>query len=160
MLSRDPGVLPLEGGFEVPTGFFETGVGVGFFGVGFLGVGFLGGGVVVTGAAEHVGGTIVSFWRVTAPLRASTRPCTVTPVFTVADVSAMIVPEKSEYEPRVAELPTCQKTLHACAPFSRSTVLLEAVINVDPAWKMKTALASPCPLSVTVPVSPKLEEPR
>jgi hypothetical protein len=38
-------------------------------------------------------------------------------------------------------------------------VLLDAVIKVDPAWKMKTALGSPCPLSVTVPVSPMLEEP-
>jgi hypothetical protein len=54
-------------------------------------------------------------------------------VFSVADVKAMIVPEKSEYDPRVAELPTCQKTLHAWAPFSSRTVLLDAVIRVEPA---------------------------
>jgi hypothetical protein len=36
----------------------------------------------------------------------------------------------------------------------RLTVLLDAVINVDPAWKMKTALGSPCASRVTVPVRP------
>lgn len=98
-------MLAFDGGCDVPTGFF---VGVGFFGVGFFGVGFLGGGFVVTGVVEQVGGTIVSFCSVTAPFLASTRPCTVTPVFSDADVSAKMVPEKSEYEPSVAELPTCQ----------------------------------------------------
>jgi hypothetical protein len=171
VLTDDATVLTLAGGVVDPSGFFGVGVGAGVLAGGFVvgvgvgvgfGVGFLVGGgvVVVTGADEQVEGTIVSFCRVTAPFRASTRPWTVTPVFNDADVSAMIVPVKSEPDPRVAELPTCQKTLQACAPFSRSTVLLEAVISVDPAWKMKTALASPCPSSVTVPVSPRLEEPR
>ncbi len=123
----------------MPTGCFAGGVGVGFLIGGFFG----GGVVVVTGAAAQVGTAIVSDCSVTAPFRASTRPSTVAPVFSVADVKAMMVPEKLEYDPIVAELPTCQKTLHACAPFSSWTVLLDAVISVDPAWKMKMAPASP-----------------
>jgi hypothetical protein len=78
-------------------------------------------------------GTKVSLSSVTAPLRASTRPSTVTPVVTVAEVRAMSVPTKPEPVPSVAELPTCQYTLHACAPFSRITLLLDAVTTVEPA---------------------------
>ncbi len=51
----------------------------------------------------------------------------------VMDVCARIVPTKLVVEPSVAELPTCQKTLHACAPPSRMTLALEAVVSVDPA---------------------------
>ena len=72
---------------------------------------------------------------------------------TVADVSAMSVPTKPECVPSVAELPTCQYTLHAWAPFSRTTLLPDAVTTVEPAWKINTALGLPAPLSVTVPVS-------
>ena len=54
----------------------------------------------------------------------------------------------------VAELPTCHHTLHGCAPPCSATVLPRAVISVDPAWKMNTALGSPCASSVTVPVRP------
>ncbi len=45
--------------------------------------------------------------------------------------------------PSVAELPICQKTLQAWAPPVSSTRLLEAVVSVEPIWKMKTALGSP-----------------
>jgi hypothetical protein len=76
----------------------------------------------------------------------------------VADVNARMVPAKLLVVPSVAELPTCQKTLHACAPFSSSTVLPEALINVEPVWKMNTASASPPPSSVTVPVSAIADE--
>ena len=69
--------------------------------------------------AQVEGAVMVLASRVTAPLRASTRPCTVAPVSSVADVSAMMVPTNVLAESRVAELPTCQNTLHACAPFSR-----------------------------------------
>ena len=36
-------------------------------------------------------------------------------------------------------------------------MLLDAVISVDPAWKMKTAVGSPCASRVTVPVSESAE---
>jgi hypothetical protein len=108
--------------------------------------------VVVVGAAVQAGTEIALSSKVTAPLRASTRPSTEAPVFNVAEVSARIVPTKLLAVPIVAELPTSQKTLHAWAPFSKATVLPDAVIRVDPARKMKTEFALPPPLSVTVPV--------
>ena len=43
-----------------------------------------------------------------------------------------MVPANDVPVPRVAELPTCQNTLQACAPLIRLTVLEGAVINVDP----------------------------
>ena len=46
--------------------------------------------------------------------------------------------------PIVAELPTCQKTLEAWAPFARITLPTVAVVTrVDPIWKIQTAFASP-----------------
>jgi hypothetical protein len=74
-------------------------------------------------------------------------------VLIVIDVRARIVPTKLVDVPSVAELPTVQKTLHACAPPSRTTELPEAVVSDEPAWKMKTALASPPAFKVTDPVS-------
>ncbi len=56
--------------------------------------------------------------------------------------------------PSVAELPTCQNTLQACAPLIRLTVLPDAVVSEEPAWKTKTAFGSPPPFSVSAPVSP------
>jgi hypothetical protein len=73
---------------------------------------------------------------------------------TVIDVSARIVPRKVEPVPRVAELPTCQKTLQAWAPLMRLTLLADAVISVEPAWKTNIAFGFPPPLSVSDPVSP------
>jgi hypothetical protein len=61
---------------------------------------------------------------------------------------AMMVPAKVVVVSSVAELPTCQKTLQACAPLVSRTVEPGAVMSVLPAWKMKT----PSPLSVSVPV--------
>ncbi len=91
---------------------------------------------------------------VTAPLRASARPYTVTPSFIEIDVSARMEPTKVEPVPSVAELPTCQKTLHGCAPLTRFTLLPEAVVSDEPAWKMKTVSGSFCASSVSEPVSP------
>jgi hypothetical protein len=51
--------------------------------------------------------------NVTAPLRASTLPSTVALVVKVIEVKAIMFPTKTEPVPIVAELPTCQKTLHA-----------------------------------------------
>ena len=92
--------------------------------------------------------------NVTAALRASTLPSTVAPVVTVIDVRARMDPRKLEAVPSVAELPTCQKTLQAWAPLTRFTLLADAVVSVEPAWKMKTAFALPWASSVSAPVSP------
>jgi hypothetical protein len=100
---------------------------------------------VGVGGAAHSGRSKVLLFRVTAPFRASARPVTVVPFCTVIDVSAMMVPTKVVPVPRVAELPTCQNTLHGSAPLVRATVLFEAVIRVDPAWKIHTELGSFCP---------------
>lgn len=62
--------------------------------------------------AAQVDLAIVFESMVTAPLRANTRPSTVAPVLRVIDVSAKIFPTKVVLVPRVAELPTCQKTFH------------------------------------------------
>ncbi len=115
----------------------------------------VGGGVVVeVGGMTQFGRVMTLVSRLTWPLRASTRPFTVVPVCTDIEVNAMIVPTKVVLVPKVAELPTCQNTLHGEAPLIRATVLLDAVINVDPAWKIHTALGSPCASRVTVPVRP------
>ena len=44
----------------------------------------------------------------------------------------MMVPTKSVLVPSVAELPTCQNTLHACASLISVTELFVAVVSVDP----------------------------
>jgi hypothetical protein len=98
-------------------------------------------GVVVV---VHADAEMVSVSRVTAPFLASTRPLTVTLLVTVMSCNARIVPRKLEPVPRVAELPTCQKTLQGWAPLINVTWLAEAVVRVEPAWKTKTAFASPC----------------
>ena len=57
------------------------------------------------------GFTMVLESNVTAAIRASALPFSVAPVFSVMAWSAMIVPWKADVVPRVAEVPTCQKTL-------------------------------------------------
>ena len=66
--------------------------------------------VVETVVAAQVGIDTTLWSSVTAPLRASTRPLRLAPVFKVIEVSAMIEPSKWLVVPSVAELPTCQKT--------------------------------------------------
>ena len=133
----------------VGVGVVAVGVGVGVVGVGVVvvavgvGVGVVAVGVGVGGVVEQLGAVIVSSSRVTAPLRASARPATVSPVSTEMDVRARMVPAKAEFVPSVAELPTCQKTLQAWAPSVRMTLLAESVTSVEGAWKMKTAFGSP-----------------
>jgi hypothetical protein len=108
--------------------------------------------VVVVGALRsHVGVLNVSVSSVTAPLRARARPCTVTPVVTLIDVRARIVPTNVDPVPRVAELPTCQNTLHCCAPLINVTVLPDAVMSVESVWKMNTEFGSPAPSRVKLP---------
>jgi hypothetical protein len=86
-----------------------------------------------TTAAAHVGTVMTLSSRVTAPFRAKTRPLTSAPVLSVMDVSARSEPLNWLVVPSVAELPTCQKTWHACAPFSSTTRLPVAATNVEPA---------------------------
>jgi len=54
-----------------------------------------------------------------------------------------MLPLKSVVVPRVAELPTCQKTLQGCAPLISTTRALDAVVRVLPIWKMKTLFVFP-----------------
>jgi hypothetical protein len=118
-----------------------------------LAVGLALGLAVGLGAAEHVELVMVSLMRVTSPLRASARPFSVTPLFSVIEVRARMVPTKVEPDPSVAELVTCQKTLHALAPLMRCTELEDAVMSDELAWKTQTELGSFWPSSVSVPVS-------
>ena len=104
--------------------------------------------------AAHRDRVTVSLINVTAPLRARSLPFTVTPSFTEIDVEARMLPWNAVLVPSVAELPTCQKTLHAWAPLTRRTSLSVAVMSVDGIWKMNTARGSPCASSVRRPVSP------
>src|ERR1700735_4119191 len=99
---------------------------------------------------------IVLVSRVTAPLRASARPSIVVPVVTVIDVRARMLPWRVELVPSVAELPTTQKTFDAWAPLMRDTLLADAVMRVEAAWKMKTALGLPWASRVRVPVIPNV----
>ena len=115
--------------------------------------------MIRVGAVVSAGELVTLFEsRVTAALRAKRRPLIDAPVVAVIDVSARMVPLNDEYVPMVAELPTCQNTFAACVPFVRATVLAgvpglpAAVTSVEPAWKMNTALGSPPPSSVNVPV--------
>ena len=107
------------------------------------------GGAVVVVVVEVASGVVqaglvmTSVSRVTAPVRASTRPATCTPDVSVTEARAMTVPTKVLVVPRVAELVTCQKTLQACAVPTSATVLLEWVVSVEPTWKMNTAVGSP-----------------
>ena len=74
---------------------------------------------------------MVSLMRVTSPVLAITRPSTVTPEPRVIEVEAMTVPAKVDPS-SVAELPTCQNTLHAEPPLMMLTDELLAVVRVLP----------------------------
>jgi hypothetical protein len=88
---------------------------------------------------------------VTSAFRASARPFSVTPLPIVMADRARMVPMKVEPELRVAELVTCQKTLHSLAPLMSFTELPDAVMRSDVAWKTQTAFGLPWASSVSVP---------
>ena len=71
--------------------------------------------------------------KVTAPSLANALPINSAPLFSVMEVVAKMVPANLESVPSVAELPTCQKTLLACAPPINNTLLPTLVPKVDPA---------------------------
>jgi len=100
---------------------------------------------------EHVGLVMVLLSMVTAPTRASALPFRVMPVASEMDWSAMMVPANSEVVPKVADVPTCQKILQACAPPTRMTLRPEVVVSVEAIWKMNTAFASPPASNVRSP---------
>ena len=88
---------------------------------------------------------IVLVSNVTAPVRAKALPFNAAPVVRVTEAWAMMVPLKMEFVPRVAELPTCQKMLAACAPFWRITWLPLNVVSALAIWKIKTLFVLPWP---------------
>ena len=110
-----------------------------------------GGVLELDGGAAQAGAVITLVSNVTAPVLASSRPVTVAPVCAVTDCLARTVPTNVELVPRVADDATCQKTLHEACWVVNVTTLLEAVIRVLEAWKMKTASGSVLLSRVTVP---------
>ncbi len=78
--------------------------------------------------------------RVTEPVWASARPWTVTLSPRLIDVCARMLPRKTEPAFNVAELPTCQKTLHSCAPLIRFTELPTPAVSDESVWMMNTVL--------------------
>jgi hypothetical protein len=100
--------------------------------------------VVVDVVVAHVGMLILFVSRLTCPFLARRRPWICVLVSAVIEVSAMTVPIKLLLTPRVAELPTCQKTLQGVlAQPVVVTVELVEVISVDPVWKIQTAFGFP-----------------
>ena len=94
--------------------------------------------------------------RVTAPFRANALPSSiVAPVFIVMLVSARMCPSNAVPVPSVAELPTCQNTVHPVSvpPLIVTTDELLAVVSVLPIWKTNCAFGSPKSLRVSVPVN-------
>jgi hypothetical protein len=73
-------------------------------------------------------------------------------------VSARIFPINVVPVPSVAELPTCQKSLHCCPPLIRTTDELLPVINVLATLNIQTASALLPPSRVSVPVSAAEDE--
>ena len=96
---------------------------------------------------------IVLLSSVVAPFRAKARPVSRALVVIVMLVNARIVPANDVDVPSVAELPTCQNTLHCDPPLIMATDEPLAVMSVLPVLKMKTAFALPWAFSVRVPVS-------
>lgn len=73
----------------------------------------------------------------------------------VIDARAIMFPVNEVLVPRVAELPTCQNTFCAWAlPIRLTWLLPDAVVTVETTWKIQTALGSPPPSSVRIPVMP------
>jgi len=89
--------------------------------------------------------------KVTAPIRVRALPSRFALVNSEIDWSASIVPLETEFVPRVAEEPTCQKTLEACAPPARITFRPSLVVRSDATWKIQTAFELPCASGVRSP---------
>lgn len=95
----------------------------------------------------------VSPISVTAPFLAKALPCSDTPLLKEIDAKAMTFPTNEVPVPKVADVPSSQKTLEAWAWFIRTTALVVAVVSVVPIWKMNSAFGLPRAFSVSVPVN-------
>jgi len=95
---------------------------------------------------------------VTAPFLARTWPVTFAPAPRVMLASATMFPARAVVAPRVAELPTCQKTPQLSPPLVVTTDELLAVVSELPTWKTNSELLFPWKLSVSVPVRRADEE--
>ncbi len=95
--------------------------------------------------------------RVTAPVRARSRPWTVAPVVAVTDCCARTVPWNCAPVPMVAELPTCQNTLQELAPPVIVIRVPDPMVSVDAAWNTQTDSALPA--RVNAPVSASCSAP-
>jgi hypothetical protein len=91
--------------------------------------------------------------KVTAAPSATNDPTLDTFVVTVMAVLARIIPLNFVPVPNVAELPTAKITLHALALLINLTVEADAVVIVEPIWKMNRAFALPLASRVSFPVT-------
>ena len=85
------------------------------------------------------------------PVRASTRPSTVAPVFNVMDCIATTVPLNTLVVPNVAELPTCQNMLEAKAPPLNITLRPDVIVRVVAIWIINIASGLPFASNVRSP---------
>lgn len=93
---------------------------------------------------------VMVLWsKLTAPLRARTRPFRLAPVVIVMDVSATTLPFSEVFVPKVAELGTCHQTLHGSPP---TILAVPEVTSVAADLKTHT----PDPARVSVPVNVKV----
>ena len=86
---------------------------------------------------------IVLDCKVTAPVSDNALPFGAAPVPSEMEAWARMLPLKMEVVPSVAEVPTCQKMLAACAPPCRMNWLPLKVVSALAIWKMKTLLVLP-----------------
>jgi hypothetical protein len=110
-------------------------------------------GAEVEDAAGHVSTLTVLSSRVTVAPNAKTPPLDTASVLSVTEAAARIFPWNTLPVPKVAELPTCQNTLHANPPPVSRTLDPDAVVREDPIWKYHASLAEPVPTRVKVPVT-------
>ena len=87
----------------------------------------------------------------TAAVEARARPSNAAPVLKVMATWAMTIPLNTVVEPKVAELPTCQKIFSGLAPPARITLRPLAVVRVEAIWKTQTALELPSASRVRSP---------
>ena len=108
--------------------------------------------LLTAGAAQYSACTKAEFKVIEAP-NANNPPWLVASAFTVIDTADNNVPAKSDPKPSVAEVPTFQNTLQACAPPANSTVDPMAVVNIEPIWKYHASVALPVPRRVKIPLN-------
>ncbi|KAF4621643.1 hypothetical protein G7Y89_g14507 [Cudoniella acicularis] len=93
----------------------------------------------------------VSIVRV--PPRANKPPLLLAPPSAVTETCARIVPANAMLIPKVADVPTCQKTLQGKPPPESITAEPTEVTKVEPIWKYQASVGDPVPASIKVPVS-------